>query len=189
MNVALFFGSFNPLHNGHLSIANYMHSHYSLDEIWFVLSPLNPLKNAKDLLPEHQRLQLLEVGIQPYSYFKVSTLEFELPKPSYTYYSLREYVKRHPDFCFSIIMGNDAMLSIEKWKNYQEIITNYTIYLYPRQNINLPPLPENIIPTDAPLQNISSTEIRYKIKHHEAVNDMVPPAVFEIMEKEKYYSL
>ena len=187
MNVALFFGSFNPLHNGHLSIANYMHNHFPLDEIWLVLSPLNPLKKESDLLPEHQRLKLLEAGIQSYSYFKASTLEFELPKPSYTYYSLREYVKRHPDISFSIIMGNDAMLSIEKWKNYHEIIANYTIYLYPRQKIILPHLPENIISTNAPLQNISSTEIRQKIKHNEPVKHLVPTAVFEIMVKEKYY--
>ena len=189
MKVSLFFGSSNPVHNGHLNIANFMYNHYPIDEIWFVLSPLNPLKNAKDLLPEHQRLQLLKAGIQPYSYFKASTLEFELPKPSYTYYSIREFVKRYPDFCFSIIMGNDAMFCIEKWKNHQVIITNYTIYLYPRQNIILPPLAENIIQTEAPLQNISSTEIRQKIKNNESVKDLLPPAVFEILEKEKYYSL
>ena len=100
MKVSLFFGSFNPVHNGHLNIANFMYNHYPIDEIWFVLSPLNPLKNAKDLLPEHQRLQLLKAGIQPYSYFKASTLEFELPKPSYTYYSLREFEKRNPTFAF-----------------------------------------------------------------------------------------
>ncbi|NLJ81770.1 MAG: nicotinate-nucleotide adenylyltransferase [Bacteroidales bacterium] len=187
MKVGLYFGSFNPVHNGHITVAKYMHSHYPIDEIWYVLSPQNPLKKAEDLLDEASRLKLLEVAIQPYSFMKISTIEFEMPKPSYTYLTMRELKKRYPDTFFYIIMGNDVMLSIDLWKNYQEILDENVIYLYPRNDIELLIISKNIIQTDAPSVMISSSDIRNKIKLGESIQDLLPDEVYEIIESEKFY--
>lgn len=188
MHVGLFFGSFNPVHSGHICIGEFMHMHYSMDEIWYVLSPQNPLKEKKDLLPESKRLYMLEAAIKPYHYMKVSTIEFDLPKPSYTYFTLRELLKTHADISFSLIMGNDAMKNIDKWKNYKEILENYTIYLYPRKDCKLLIDRKNIIQTEAPEIKISSSEIREKIQKGEAVQTLLPNVVFNIIQLEKYYS-
>ncbi len=187
LKVGLYFGSFNPVHNGHITVAKYMHLHYPIDEIWYVLSPQNPLKKAEDLLDEASRLKLLEVAIQPYSFMKTSTIEFEMPKPSYTYLTMRELKKRHPDTFFYIIMGNDVMLSIDLWKNYQEILDENVIYLYPRNDIELLIISKNIIQTDAPSVMISSSDIRKKIKSGESIQDLLPDEVCKIIESEKFY--
>lgn len=187
MNVGLYFGSFNPVHNAHIRIGEYMHSHYPMDEIWYVLSPQNPLKEEKDLLHASQRLQLLETAIKDFSYMKVSTIEFDLPKPSYTYMTLRTLHEKYPKIIFSIIMGNDSMKDINQWKNYSEIINNHIIYLYPRNDIELYVLSKNIIQTDAPKIFISSSQIREKIKIGESIKELVPTEVFKIIQAEKYY--
>lgn len=187
MHVGLFFGSFNPIHNGHICIGEFMHTHYSMDEIWYVLSPQNPLKEKKNLLHESQRLQMLEAAIKPYHYMKVSIIEFDLPKPSYTYFTLRELLKTHSGISFSLIMGNDAMENIDKWKNYTEILENYTIYLYPRKDCKLMIDRSNIIQTKAPIKTISSSEIRDKIQKGESVQTLLPNTVFNIIQSEKYY--
>ncbi|MDD3280246.1 MAG: nicotinate (nicotinamide) nucleotide adenylyltransferase [Bacteroidales bacterium] len=187
MNVGLYFGSFNPVHNAHIRIGEYMHSHYPMDEIWYVLSPQNPLKEEKDLLHASQRLQLLETAIKDFSYMKVSTIEFDLPKPSYTYVTLRTLRQQYPNSVFSIIMGNDSMKDINQWKNYQEISDGYMIYLYPRNDIELFIVSKHIIQTNAPKMNVSSSEIRAKIKAGESIKELVPSDVFKIIQSEQFY--
>lgn len=187
MNVGLYFGSFNPVHNGHIHIAEYMHIHHSLNEIWFILSPHNPLKEEKDLLPESNRLMMLEMALKPYDFMKISTIEFDMPKPSYTYLTLRKIKKQYREIGFSIIMGNDVMFNINLWKNYEEILDNNTIYLYPRNDIDLLIISKNIIQTKAPSLRISSTDIRNKIKKGESIVDLVPETVYKVIESENYY--
>ncbi len=187
MNISLFFGSFNPIHNGHLNIANYIYNHYQLDEIWLVLSPQNPLKEKNNLLHESQRLLLIEAAIKDFSYIKVSTVEFDLPKPSYTYLTLRTLKKIHPNVSFSIIMGSDAIANIKQWKNYQEIIDNYIIYIYPRSNIELCIKEKNIILTNAPTLTVSSTDIRKYITAKKPLSKLVPEAVNQIIVSKKLY--
>ncbi len=185
--IGLYFGSFNPVHNGHLCIAEYMQTHYPFDEIWFVLSPWNPLKEENEILPELQRLKMLEEALAPFDYMNVSTVELKMPKPSYTYLTLRKLKEKHSEINFSIIMGNDAMLAIDKWKNYQEILDENIIYLYPRNDIELLIISKNSIQTTAPNINISASDIRGKIKMGMSLKGLVPDVVSDIIQKEKYY--
>ena len=180
MNVGLFFGSFNPIHNGHLAIAAYLYNHYALDEIWFVLSPQNPLKNEKNILSKEQRLRMLEAALLPFDNFKASTVEFDMPTPSYTYLTLRKLRKIHPTFSFSVIMGNDAMV-VSNYGKITEIIDNYTIYLYPRNNIRLSIDKENIIITKAPVLPISSTDIRKNISEGKTITELVPKLLIRLL--------
>lgn len=187
MNVGLYFGSFNPVHNAHIRIGEYMHSHYPMDEIWYVLSPQNPFKAERDLLHASHRLELLETALKDFPYMKLSTIEFDLPKPSYTYATLRTLHEKYPDIIFSIIMGNDSMKVIQQWKNYHEIIDNHIIYLYPRDDIELFIVSKNIIQTNAPKMYISSSEIREKIKMGESIKELVPTEIFEVIQSKKFY--
>jgi len=162
MNTGLLFGSFNPVHTGHLAIASYMVEFTALDKVWFVVSPHNPLKNKESLLDDHLRLKMVELAIANDDRFEVSDIEFSLLQPSFTIDTLQHLQKKYPKNNFSIIMGSDGLVTFDKWKKYREIIARYERYIYPRSNTpeNYLLRPENAIVVDAPLLDISSSMIR-----------------------------
>ena len=179
MHIGLFFGSFNPVHRGHLAIAEYMYQQFPFDEIWFIVSPSNPLKNENDLLNEHKRLELVKAAIKNTPYFAASDIEFQMEKPSYTYLTLRKIHTEYPQHTFAIILGGDSIDEIKLWKNHEEILQNYTLYIYPRTKITENCTEKNVIYTFPPLLNISSTMIREKIKNKEDISGLVPVGVEE----------
>ena len=190
MHIGLYFGSFNPIHNGHLAIAQYMYTNYNFDEIWFVISPNSPFKQGKDMLNANIRLQLVQIAIENIPFLKASDIEFDMPIPSYTYRTLRKIRKLYPNNQYSIIMGGDNIDSFQLWKNYTEIIRNHTIYIYPRIENKDTTYPHNcIIARNVPILNISASEIRTLISqtNWEKVAKLVPEKVFLTLKNEKYY--
>jgi nicotinate-nucleotide adenylyltransferase len=132
MNIGLYFGTYNPIHVGHLIIANHMVDNSELDQVWLVVSPQNPLKNKATLLADYHRLALVEIAVEGNVKLKASNIEFDLPKPSYTIDTLTYIHEKYPDHNFSIIMGEDNLRTLHKWKNYEQILNNHNIYVYPR---------------------------------------------------------
>jgi nicotinate-nucleotide adenylyltransferase len=188
MQIGLYFGSFNPIHTGHLIIANFIANNTELDEVWFVVSPQNPLKNTSSLLNEQHRLSLVKIAIEGEKKFKASNVEFKLPRPSYTADTLVYLSEKYPTKKFTIIMGSDSFQNIEKWKNYKYIINNYNILLFQRpDHIVETKIPENIQILEAPLLEISSTIIRKNIKEKKSIRYLVTDDVMEEIEKNKYY--
>ena len=189
MTIGLYFGSFNPIHRGHLAIAQYMYENYHFDAIYFVVSPANPFKREASLLDEYKRLELVQIAIEDKNYFFASDVEFYMAKPSYTYFTLQKLCFDFPENTYSLILGSDNVEKIFRWKNNEEILKNYNIYVYPRkenvQEISL----KNIIYTHPPLLDISSTMIRERIKKGETIRDLVPSKVAEVIEKENLYTL
>jgi len=160
--IGLYFGSFNPVHNGHLAIAEYMLKYAPIDELWFVLSPQNPLKNPEELWSNEKRFELLKTAITGHSKMSISTIEWDMPKPSYTIDTLKKLSKIFPNVEFSILMGADNLEHIERWKSFEEILNHYKIFVYPRPKAvkNQHFQHSNITVFDAPLMDISSTQIR-----------------------------
>ena len=189
MHIGLYFGSFNPVHNGHIAIAEYMVRQVGFDEIWFVVSPSNPLKMGKDLLDEYTRFQLVALAINGKKHFIASDIEFQMEKPSYTYVTLRKICAEYPQHTFALILGGDSINEIKLWKNHEEILQNYTIYIYPRSEKGKNMTGENIIYTNPPFLPISSTMIREKIKNKEDISGYVCGEVLQVIEKEKLYIL
>ena len=190
MRVGLYFGSFNPIHHGHLIIANYILDHTDLDQIWFVISPQNPLKPSASLLNEYHRLFLVQLAIEGEKNLKASDIEFKLPKPSYTVDTLAYLQEKYPTHQFAIIMGSDSLQNLPKWKNYQWLLQHYPIYVYQRpEHETIPVYPEamSIQVMHAPLLPISSTTIRQHIKEGKSIRYLVPDAVREEIEKSGYY--
>jgi nicotinate-nucleotide adenylyltransferase len=187
--VGLFFGSFNPIHCGHLVLANYMLSFTPIQELWFVVSPQNPLKEKNSLLHQNQRLHLVNLAIEHCSAMKVSNIEFSLPQPSYTIHTLAHLKEKYPDYQFSLIIGSDNLLSFHKWKNYEEILKNYELLVYPRPGFNENPFPNNpnVKLTEAPLMELSSTFIRKAIKEKKDVRFFLHPAVWEYIDEMNFY--
>jgi nicotinate-nucleotide adenylyltransferase len=143
MKVGLYFGSFNPIHHGHLVIANFILQHAHLDQVWFVVSPQNPLKRSATLLNEYNRLHLVRLAVEGESQLKASDIEFKLPKPSYTVDTLAYLQEKYPRDEFAIIMGSDSFQNLEKWKNYQWLLCHYPIYVYRRpEHEQLPLYPD-----------------------------------------------
>jgi len=188
MHIGLYFGSFNPIHKGHLAIAEYMYRQFCFDKIWFIVSPSNPLKKEKDLLDEHKRLKILQIAIKNYDYFMASDIEFQMEKPSYTYLTLRKIHAEYPQHTFAVLLGGDSINDIKLWKNHEEILQNYTIYIYPRSEKKDNIAGKNIIYANPPLLNISSTMIREKIKNKENINGYVSSEVLQIIENENLYA-
>jgi len=190
MQIGLYFGSFNPIHHGHLLIAKYILENTNLDQVWFVVSPQNPLKHATTLLNEYQRLYLVNAAIEGEPDLKASDIEFRLPKPSYTVDTLAYLQEKYPAHQFSIIMGSDSFQNLPKWKNYEFILRNYPVYVYKRPEYEtLPNYPEakKIVLLAAPLLPISATHIRKNIKEGKSIRYLVPDAVKEEIERNGYY--
>ncbi len=188
MNIGLYFGSFNPIHTGHLIIANYIVNNSELDEVWFVVSPQNPFKNTASLLNEQHRLSLVKIAIEGEKKLKASNVEFKLPKPSYTADTLIYLSEKYPTINFSVIMGSDGFQNIKNWKNYKYIINNYNIIIYKRPSFDIDnELPENINVIDAPLLEISSTLIRKNILEKKSIRYLVTDTVMEEIDIKNYY--
>lgn len=188
MKIGLYFGSFNPVHTGHLIIANHMVNETDLDQVWFIVSPQNPFKQSSSLLNEYHRLHLIKAAIDGEKKIKASSVEFNLPKPSYTVDTLAYLKEKYPQHNFSVIMGSDGFKNIEKWKNFEVIINNYPIYVYKRPGFDIA---ENygakIQVLEAPLLEISSTHIRNLIKNKKSIRFLVPDVVKEEIEMAGYY--
>ncbi|MFW5657844.1 MAG: nicotinate (nicotinamide) nucleotide adenylyltransferase [Bacteroidota bacterium] len=188
-NVGLFFGSFNPIHIGHMAIANYMVEFTDMKEIWFIISPQNPFKEKKSLLEDHHRLDLANLAINNDPDFMASDIEFNMPRPSYTIDTLARLTERHPRYRFSLIMGSDSLPTFHKWKNYEQIIENHTRYVYPRPGVDLEEIesPENCVIVDAPLMEISSTFIREAIKKKKDIRYFMPSKAYRYMRDMHFY--
>lgn len=190
MQIGLYFGSFNPIHHGHLIIANYILQHTELDQVWFVVSPQNPLKPTGSLLNEYHRLHLVRLAVEGENKLKASDIEFKLPKPSYTADTLAYLQEKYPDHEFALIMGSDSFENLPKWKNYLFILKNYPLYIYKRPKYE--EIPEysqakKITVLDAPLLPISATHIRKEIKEGKSIRYLLPDAVREEIESNGYY--
>jgi len=189
MKIGLFFGSFNPVHVGHMIIANYMVSQTPLEQVWLVVSPQNPFKTKSSLARDYDRLHLVRLAIAENPKLKASNIEFDLPKPSYTIDTLVYLKEQHPDHEFVLIMGGDNLGSFHKWKNYEIILRDYEIYVYKRPSYELGDLQEhpkvNIF--DAPLMQISASYIRKCIQNSLSVQYLVPENVFEYLNTSSLY--
>ena len=189
MKTGLFFGSFNPVHTGHMILANYMLEFTGLDRIWFIVSPHNPLKKKSTLLADHHRLALVREAIGDNTKYKASNIEFGLPQPSYTVNTLAHLEEKNPDHSFSLIMGSDNLESLHKWKNFAIILERYTILVYPRPGftggefIKHP----NVVMTDAPLMSISSTMIREGIKAGKNMQYFLPAGAWKYLDEMNFY--
>ncbi|MCQ2326796.1 MAG: nicotinate-nucleotide adenylyltransferase [Bacteroidales bacterium] len=188
-NIGLYFGSFNPIHFGHLILANHIVQTTDLDKIWFVVSPQNPLKSKNILIDNNVRLNLVNLAIEGNKNFSVSDVEFSLPKPSYTINTLQVLKTRYPDKEFSLIIGEDNLCSFHKWKDYEKIMDLYNIYVYPREESEYTPLIEHshVHMVDAPLINISSSYIRKLIEQGMDIRYLLPDNVREMIERDKLY--
>ncbi len=185
----LFFGSFNPIHVGHLIIAEYIVEHTELKEIWFVVSPRNPLKNKQSLLNDKQRLYMVNIALEDDPRFRSCDIEFKLPQPSYTVNTLLHLAERYPEKEFCLIMGEDNLDCIEKWYNYQYILDNYQIYVYPRDDYKTEKKRElpNIHYVDAPRMGISASMIRQGIKEKKTVKYLMTEKVARYVEEMGLY--
>jgi len=190
MQIGLYFGSFNPIHHGHLIIANYLLENTDLDQLWFVVSPQNPLKPSSSLLNEYHRLFLVQTAIEGENRLKASDIEFKLPKPSYTVDTLTYLQEKYPSHQFSVVMGSDSFQNLPKWKNYNWLLQHFPIYVYKRPGHEvLPSFPgaKKIIVLDAPLLPISATHIRKNVKEGKSIRYLVPDTVREEIQRNGYY--
>lgn len=189
MKIGLFFGSFNPVHNGHLIIANYVCETTELEKVWLVVSPQNPLKQKETLLREADRLHLINLAIETNKNLKASNIEFKLPKPSYTIDTLTHLKEKYPQHQFSLIMGSDNLVSIHKWKNYELILKNYPIYVYNRKGAEQNPFPKTktIHFLEFPFLDISATFIRENIKKGLSMQYFLPEPVWKYIDETNLY--
>ena len=203
MNIGLYFGTYNPIHIGHLIIANYMAEYTDLDQVWLVVSPQNPLKSKKSLLADYHRLALVKEAIYDNSKLRASDIEFNLPKPSYTATTLAYLKEKHPSNSFHLIMGEDNLRTFHKWKNYEVILENHKLYVYPRvltiqeekEVEEIGYLPENklknhsqvILCEDAPIMKLSSSFIRQAIKESNDVRYLLSEPVYKYVEEMNFY--
>ncbi len=188
--IGLFFGSFNPVHSGHLIIANFMADYAHLEEIWFVVSPQNPFKASDELLDENERLALLEIAIKDDPRFKTCNIEFNLPRPSYTEHTLAELRKQYPENQFTLIIGGDNLKGFHHWKNYLAILEHHQVFVYARVGIIEKPLLANhpkIKLFEVPLLNISSTYVRESIQAGKSIRYLVPDGVRQAIASKGFY--
>jgi nicotinate-nucleotide adenylyltransferase len=187
--IGLFFGSFNPIHIGHLAIANYFAEFTDLNEVWFVISPHNPLKNKSSLLAQHHRLYMVNLAIEEYPKFKSSDIEFHLPQPSYTIHTLAHLREKYPQHQFCLILGQDNLTTFHKWKNYDLILQSYFLYIYPRPNVPATQFDNHpkVIFTNAPQIEISASFIRQSIKEKKDVRYFLHPKVWQYIDEMNFY--
>ena len=202
MKIGLFFGTFNPIHIGHLIIANHLATHTDLDQVWLIVTPLNPLKTKQNLLADHHRLMLTQIAVEENDLLRVSDIEFKLPKPNYTIDTLAYLKEKYPTHTFCLILGEDNLRTFHKWKNHEQISENYPLYVYPRV-ITSQELASNdtIVATeklmeqfpkahfciDAPLMKISSTYIRESIQKQKDVRYLLTPEVYKYVDEMNFY--
>jgi nicotinate-nucleotide adenylyltransferase len=191
MRIGLYFGTFNPIHTGHLIIANHMAENSSLDQIWLVVTPHNPLKKKSTLLDDHHRLQMVFLATEDYPKLKPSDVEFRLPQPNYTVNTLTHLQEKFPMHEFSLIMGEDNLNSLHKWKNYQVLLQNHDIFVYPRINAEVITADianaARIHRVDAPIVEISSTFIRNSVKEGKSIRPLLPEKVWQYMVHNLFY--
>jgi nicotinate-nucleotide adenylyltransferase len=188
MKIGLYFGSFNPVHHGHLIIANYIRQYSDLDQVWLVISPQNPFKPSQGLLNEYHRFHLVQLALEGEKDLKAVDIEFRLPKPSYTIHTLAYLEEKYPDHRFSIIMGSDSYQNLDKWKNADVLMSRYAFYVYPRPGFPLrSDLPLQPVVLEAPMLEISATRIREMLRSGKSIRYLVPDAVQEEIERNHYY--
>lgn len=187
--IGLFFGSFNPIHIGHLIIANYLAEAGEMDQVWFVVSPHNPLKSRNTLAKDQERLHMVRLAVDDNPRLQASNIEFGLPKPSYTIDTLAYLKDKYPEHQFYLIMGSDNLATIDKWKNYDILLRDYPILVYQRPGSIITRLPENAAITivEAPLLDISATFIREGLKKGLSMRYLLPEPVYEYLTGSNLY--
>lgn len=198
--IGLYFGTFNPIHVGHLIIANYMVQYSDLNEVWFVVTPHNPHKKKKSLLEDYHRLAMVEIATEEYPKLLASNIEFNLPQPNYTVNSLAHLEEKYPDREFCLIMGEDNLKSLHKWKNFEIILERYSIYVYPRisegavdsrfywvLDDGIEQYHKNIKKVNAPRIELSSTFIRRAIKAKKDIRPMLPTGIWKYLDEMNFY--
>ena len=191
MKIGLFFGTYNPIHVGHLIIANHLAEHSDLDQIWLVVTPQSPHKTKQSLLDDHQRLELVFRATKDFPKLAPSAIEFNLPQPNYTVHTLAYLEEKHPKYQFALIMGEDNLRSLPRWKNADVIMGNYPIYVYPRKlktaSDSVSYSSETVTHIHAPIMEISSTFIRQQIKDGKNIKPLLPLAVWDYIDEMNFY--
>lgn len=191
MKIGLYFGTFNPIHIGHLAIANHLVENSDLDQLWMVVTPLSPFKKKSSLLPNHHRLEMVYKATESYDKIKPSDIEFKLPEPNYTVYTLAHLEEKYPQHKFSLIMGEDNLKGFHKWKNYESILENYHIYVYPRISEGIVGHQfkdhPKITKVNAPIMEISSTMIRNSIKEEKNIRPLLDAQVWQYIDEMNFY--
>mgnify|MGYP000973090613 FL=1 len=190
MKVGLYFGTFNPIHVGHLIIANHFAEHSDLEEVWCVVTPQNPFKTKQSVLDNHQRLEMVYLATKEYPKIKPSDIEFQLPQPNYTVHSLAYLEEKYPKHEFALIMGEDNLASLPKWKNAEVLLDRYPIYVYPRKIEHSYAAVDSkgtIIKVDAPIIEISSSFIRKSIKSAKNIRPLLPESVWVYLDEMNFY--
>lgn len=186
--IGLFFGSFNPIHNGHLMVAQSILEYSDMDEVWFVVSPQSPFKKKSALAHEFDRIDMVELAIKDNDRFKACDVEFNMPKPSYTIDTLAYLQEKHKGHKFTLIIGEDNLAHFTKWKNHQEILEHFGVVVYNRPNSGMKDIGlKNVQKVEAPMINISATYIRKCIRQHKSIRYLVPDAVIQFIGDRKLY--
>ena len=189
IRTGIFGGSFNPIHIGHLALANYLCEYGEVDEVWFLVSPQNPFKQQQQLLDDASRLHLVEASVAGYPHFRVSDFEFNLPKPSYTVHTLEKLSEAYPERDFYLIIGGDNWAAFDRWKEPETILANHHVLVYPRRGYEFDKnnLPEHLKAVDTPLLEVSSTFIRQCLAKGKVIRYFLHPEAYKIIQQEGYY--